>query len=185
MSILQRQSDESKQPRKPAAKAAQMWVTKPLNNAQKAQLSIAARDAFKVQESHGLTESNFDTWRHEQIHIATGEQCAGLREATNKHFRSILARFLALAGKEKEAAEIWKKTGRVNGSQQVGDTHENRELARAIIRDKIASSQGVINDSYVAAIIRNKHQGKTLHDLTAGELQQLVFTITARLAQKE
>lgn len=173
MSILQRQSDESKQPRKPAAKAAQMWVTKPLNNAQKA------------QESHGLTESNFDTWRHEQIHIATGEQCAELREATNKHFRSILARFLALAGKEKEAAEIWKKTGRVNGSQQVGDTHENRELARAIIRDKIASSQGVINDSYVAAIIRNKHQGKTLHDLTAGELQQLVFTITARLAQKE
>ena len=188
MSLLNRIEDEKKadkkSPRKPAAKSAQMWVTKPLNNPQKAQLSIAARDAFKIQENHGLTDTDFDTWRREQIHIATAQQCSGLREATNKHFRSILARFYALAGKEKEAAELWQKTGRVKGSEQVGDTHENRELARAIIRDKIAASNGLINDSYVAAIVRNKHQGKTLHDLTAAELQQLVFTITARLNKK-
>lgn len=184
MSLLQRHSDESKQPRKPAAKKAQMWVNKPLNNSQKAQLSIAARDAFKTQETHGLTDTDFDTWRHEQIHIATGGSCDGLRSANNRHFRSILARFYTLAGREKEAAELWKKTGRVKDSQEVHDTHENRELAKALIRDKIAASRGAINDAYVAAIIRNKYNGKTIDDLTASELQQLLYTVIARLKKK-
>jgi hypothetical protein len=184
MSFYTRQAESSKPEKKPAAVAAKNWVTKPLSNAQKAQLSITAREAFDVQKNHGLTDDlKYDDWRHAETKVACGK--TSFRDCTNKDFRSILARFLALAGREKEAAEIWKKTGRVEGSQQLNDTHENRELAKALIRDKIASSNGAINDAYVAAIVRNKYQGKTIHDLTASELQQLLFTITARLSKKE
>jgi|GEM_PF-2063278 len=184
MSLLQRQSDDSKPARKPKAAAAQNWVTKGLTHPQKAQLSIAAREAFDVQAQHGLTgDLSYDDWRHAETKVACGKE--SFRQCTNKDFRSILARFYALAGREKDAAALWQKTGRVKGSDELNDTHENRELCRALIRDKIAASHGRINDAYVAAIVRNKHQGKTIHDLTASELQNLVFTITARLAQKE
>jgi hypothetical protein len=184
MSIFTRQAESAKPDKKPAVKAARNWVNKPLTNPQKAQLSIAARAAFDVQSQHGLTNDlGYDQWRHAETKVACGK--SSFRDCTNKDFRSILARFYALAGKQKEAAEIWKKTGRVEGSQELNDTHENRELCKALIRDKIAASNGAINDAYVAAIILDKYQGKTIHDLTASELQQLVFTITARLAKKE
>ncbi len=184
MSIYKRQADDSKPARKQKPAAAQNWVTKGLTNPQKAQLSIAARDAYDVQSNHGLTEGQtYDEWRHAETKIACGKE--SFRDCTNKDFRSILARFYALAGREQDAAALWQKTGRVKGSEELNDTHENRELCKALIRDKIAASQGAINDSYVAAIIRNKHQGKTIHDLTASELQQLVYTITARLSKKE
>jgi hypothetical protein len=184
MSMLSRQSDSEKPARKPKPAFAQNWVTKSLSNQQKAQLSIAAREAFDVQSNHGLTgDLSYDAWRHAETKVACGKE--SFRECTNKDFRSILARFYALAGREKDAAALWQKTGRVKGSEELNDTHENRELCRALIRDKIAASNGAIHDAYVAAIVRNKHQGKTIHDLTASELQQLVYTITARLAKKE
>lgn len=184
MSIFTRQAESAKPDRKPAVKVANNWVTKPLSNPQKAQLSIAARAAFDLQSEHGLTNDlGYDDWRHAETKVACGKE--SFRQCTNRDFRSILARFYALAGKEKEAAELWKKTGRVEGSQELNDTHENRELCRALIRDKIAASRGAINEAYVAAILRDQHQGKTIHDLTASELQNLVFTITARLSKKE
>jgi len=184
MSILQRQLEAEKPARKPKPAAAQNWVTKGLTNPQKAQLSIAARQAFDVQSQHGLTgDQSYDEWRHAETKVACGKE--SFRECTNKDFRSILARFYALAGREKDAAALWQKTGRVKGSDELNDTHENRELCKALIRDKIAASNGAINESYVAAIVRNKYQGKTIHELTASELQQLVFTITDRLSKKE
>ncbi len=183
MSIYKRQADDSKPARKPKPAAAQNWVTKGLTNPQKAQLSIAAREAYDVQTNHGLTDGiSYDQWRHGETKIACGKE--SFRDCTNKDFRSILARFYALAGREKDAAALWQKTGRVKGSDELNDTHENRELCKALIRDKIAASRGAINDAYVAAIVHNKHQGKTIHDLTASELQQLVFTITDRLSKK-
>jgi hypothetical protein len=184
MSLIQRQSEAENPARKPKPVAAQNWVTKGLTNPQKAQLSIAAREAFDVQSKHGLTgDQSYDAWRHAETKVACGKE--SFRDCTNKDFRSVLARFYALAGREKDAAALWQKTGRVKGSDELNDTHENRELCKALIRDKIAASNGAINESYVVAIVRNKHQGKTIHDLTASELQQLVYTITARLNKKE
>jgi len=183
MSFAKRQSDSQKPDRQPKPSKAQNWVTKPLTHPQKAQLSIAARAAFDIQSEHGLTaDLSYDDWRYRETEIACGK--SSLRECTNREFRSILARFLQLAGKEAEAAALWKTTGRVKGSDEIHDTHENREVAKAIIRDKIAASRGAINDAYVAAIVRNQHQGKTIHDLTASELQALVFTIVNRLEKK-
>ena len=184
MSILHRQSEESKPARKPKPAAAQNWVTKGLTNPQKAQLSIAAREAFDVQSQHGLTgDLSYDDWRHAETKVACGKE--SFRDCTNKDFRSVLARYYALAGREKDAAALWQKTGRVKGSEELNDTHENRELCLALIRDKIKLSNGAINEAYVAAIVRNKHQGKTIHDLTASELQKLVYTIQARLSSKK
>jgi len=183
MSYFKRELDASKPARKPAV-AAKNWATKLLDNEQKAKLSIAGREAYRIQSENGLTHDlSFDDWRREQVQIAV--QKAGLRECTNNDFRAVLARFYRLAGRETEATELYAKTGRVKGSDQMGDTHENRELCKALIRDKITASQGAISEAYVAAIVRNKHQGKTIHDLTASELQQLVYTITARLSKKE
>jgi hypothetical protein len=183
MSFQKRQADNAKPARKPATKAAKNWVTKPLTNPQKAQLSIAARAAFDLQNEHGLTgDLKYDDWRREQTEIACGKD--SFRDCTNREFRSILARFLQLGGKEAEAAALWANTGRVEGSTELNDTHEQRELCKAILRDKITASRGVISDAYVAAIVRNKHQGKTLDDLTASELQQLIYTVVNRLAKK-
>lgn len=183
MSIAKRQADSQKPDRKPKLSKAQNWVTKPLSHQQKAQLSIAARAAFDLQNEHGLVDDlSYDDWRYRETEIACGK--SSLRECTNRDFRSILARFLQLAGKESEATALWAKTGRVQGSAEIHDTHENREVAKAIIRDKIAASRGAINDAYVAAIVRNKHQGKTIDDLTASELQALVYTIVNRLEKK-
>jgi len=122
-----------------------------------------------------LVDGPFDDWKYEQTEIACGQP--SLRAAKDSDFRPILAHFLRLAGRVKEADEVWAKTGRVSGSDQIGDTHENREKARAIIRDLVVNSQGLINDAYVSKCVN----GRDLMDMTALELQQLVSTLSARL----
>lgn len=175
----------AKYPRKSAAKprpakAAAGWSNKLLDNQQKAKLSIAQRAAYDVHQQAGLVDGmDFNAWKYQQTDIACGLE--SLREATNKHFRSILAHFLRLAGKEAEAAALWARTGRVAGSDQVNDTHENRDVARAIIRDLITKSNGRLNPPYVAAIAKGKFGEPDLDKLTAKNLQDLVFTLGARL----
>ena len=182
MSYYDRKFSSQKAPAKPSAKPAEQWATKPLSGVQKAQLAIASRTAWGIQREAGLAGDDFDVWRHEQVSIACGR--AGLRDANQTHYRSILAHFQKLAGQEAKARETWAKTGRVKGSPEVHDTHENREVARAIIRDLIAGSDGVIGDAYVAAISRNKFAGRELLALTASELQQMVITLRSRLRAK-
>lgn len=182
MSYYDRKSSQPKAPRKPAARTAAEWATAPLTSLQKSKLAIAAKAAWEIQHEAGLAIDDFDAWRHEQVFIACGR--AGLREANNSHFRSIKGRFLRLAGQEEKARETYAKTGRVEGSDEVHDTHENRETARAIIRDLIQGSGGVIGDAYVVAIVRDKFGGRSLLDLTASELQGLVKTLRTRLRAK-
>ena len=182
MSYFDRANASSKPAQRRAPKAAADWVTKPLSNSQKATLSIAGKAAWEIQHQAGLTDSACDDWRHEQVFIACGK--AGLREATNKHYRAILAHFQRLCGQEQKAQSTWAKTGRVQGSTEAHDTHENREVARAILRDLIASSQGLIGEGYVDAISRSKFAAKTPPDLAAAQLQELVITVRERLRKK-
>lgn len=171
-------SYRDKADRRPQGRAAD-WNSNPLSNPQKAKIAIAARDAWEVQSRAGLADGNFDAWRHEQTRIACGVD--SLRSALNKHFRSILAHFHRLAGHIREADALWSRTGRVAGSQQAGDTHENRETARALIRDMAAASRGLIGEAYIAAILRDRFAGRAVHELTAMELQQLIYTLRSRL----
>lgn len=182
MSYYDRSNSPDPRQAKPRPQRAQSWTTKLLSNEQKAKLSIAAKAAWDIQLKAGLVEGNFDAWRYAQTKIACGVE--SFREATNSHFRSILAHFLRLAGKTGESDAVWKKTGRVAGSTQVQDTHENREVARAIIRDMVAGSNGKISQAYVMAIVANKHPGVGPENLTARDLQNLVYTLKSRLRNK-
>jgi len=175
MSYYERNQSRSR----PPVKRAENWAKKPLSNPQKAKLSIAAKAAWQIQVTAGLDDGSFEDWKHAQNKIACGFE--SIRDATNSQFRSILGHFLKLSGKTSEAKKIWKTTGRVTGSSEIHDTHENRETARVIIRDIIEKSAGRINDDYVTAIITDKHAGRPYLDLTAKDLQQLVFTLKTRL----
>lgn len=178
MSYYDRASSSVTRRKRPATTGAAAWSNKPLSNSQKAKLAIAARSAWAAHTQAGLTDENFDDWRHAQTRIACGTE--SLRSATNQHFRSILAHFLRLAGKTSAAEAMWQKTGRVAGSNQIHDTHENRDTARALIRDLVANSHGRITDAYVAAIVRDKFAGTDYYNLTALDLQQLLYTLKAR-----
>lgn len=183
MSYYDRKMSSPKPASKQVARSAEQWATKPLSGLQKAQLAIAARSAYEIQKEAGLIDLDFEQWRHEQVFIACGK--AGLREAGQAHYRSIKAHFLQLSGKAEKAKNQWAKTGRVKGSEEVHDTHENREVSRAILRDLIAGSHGAISEAYVAAISRNKFEGRDIYNLTARELQQMVMTVRARLRKKQ
>ena len=159
--------------------SAKSWSTTPLSNIQKATLSIAARAAFDIQDRCGLVTEKFDEWRHLQTRIACGIE--SLRRCNQNHYLSILGHFQRLAGKESAAQSTWSKTGRVAGSTEASDTAENRETIRWKLDQLIATSGGLISDSYVAAIIRDKYQGRALTSLTSNDLQRLFFTIRTRL----
>jgi hypothetical protein len=185
MSAAKRQRSAEKPARKPRQAVANNWVTKPLTDAQKATLCIAARGAFDFLTKHGLVDGSYDDFRHTQTNIACGK--SSLRDCTNREYRSILARFYALACREEEAKKLWAKTGRVKGSDQIGDTIENREVAIALIHKKIADSDGKITEAYVESILADQHPGttmQTLSNLSAAALQNLVYTLTARLSKK-
>lgn len=178
MSYQKRQDSSSPKPRRTAAQ----WAQQPLTHNQKATLSMAARSAWEVQQKAGLADGDFETWRHDQTEVACGLR--SLRDASNSHFRSILAHFLRLAGKEADAAKLWAKTGRVAGSSEVHDTHENREAARAILAQVVLGSSGKISDNYVAAIAKAKFGDADIYRLTARQLQDLTITVKARAQRK-
>lgn len=182
MSYYTRQKEESTPVKKPKPTMAKQWVNKPLNHAQKAEIIILAKAAFAIHADNGLTDDTYDDWRHQQNQIAC--QKSSLREATNRDYRSLKAHYLQLAGREAESKAIWAKTGRVKGSEELHDTHENRELARTLIRKQITASDGLITDAYVESILADKHHGQTLADLTASQLQKLLYTIINRLSKK-
>ena len=171
MSYYDRTHDQRQRSAKPRQSKAAAWTNKVLTNDQKAKLSILARTAYDIQVQAGLIDSSYDDWRYEQTTIACGQP--SFRAATQTHFRSILAHYLRLAGKTAEADALWKKSGRVAGSTQIHDTHENREVAKAI--------NGRISEAYVMAIVTNKHAGISANNLTAQDLQNLVYTLKARL----
>jgi hypothetical protein len=182
MSIYKRQADEKAPKTKKTPAATSNWSKGLLSPAQIKKLATTAREAFEIQTNNGVTTDSFDDWRRAEMEVASGHR--SFKTMSNNHFRSVLARFLALAGRTDEAAELWKNTGRVEGSQQIGDTHENREVCRAIIRDLIAASRGAIGDAYVAKICADKFSGATIHTATAAELQQLVFTLRKKVQSK-
>lgn len=176
-------SSSAKAPVKAKKKAAREWTAKPLSNAQKMRISIAARDAFKVLQHLGLDDNmKFDDWRH----FVTKKCCgiASLKEATNNQFRIIYGTFLQLGGKEKEAQVFLGKTGMVKGSDELKDTHERREQARFLISNLIGKSDGLITHEYMVSIAADKFNNKPLADLTASQLQDLFITLNARLQAK-
>jgi hypothetical protein len=184
MSYHERQEAAGNQRQKPQ-RAARQWASKPLTPAQKTALAMLAKDAFAIHLEAGLCDTDEKTFRHVHVTVASGKN--GLRECNNSHFRAIKAHFLRLLGRHAEAEATWAETGRVQGSTEPGDTHENREAAMFILANLVRISEGAIDDNYVESIARDEFLEFPqigLAGLRASQLQTLVFVVTQRLRQK-
>jgi hypothetical protein len=164
-------------------KVARNWAASTaLSNHQKAKLSILAKACWQIQVEAGIFDGTEKEFRHQQVEVATGK--AGLTACSNADYRAIFAHFLKLQGNAKAAAAVYSKTGRVKGSQEVHDTHENRELAFHQIMRLIQISEGLITDAYADEMSRDMYSGRRIHELTASQLQSLLFTLVERLRAK-
>ena len=184
---------------------------KPLSNLQKATISQAASTAFHIQDRAGMVEirgsdtQRLNDWRHEQQLEVTGH--ASLRECGNNHYRSLMAHFLILAGKDATAYQHLTTTGRYRDHSPAADTHEARESARhlismeltqhgrrcltgepeysAAIAAHVHAKGGCIPAAYITAIAKAQLAGRALDSLTAAELTRLLYTTRNRIAARE
>ena len=175
MSYYKRSEKEPRRARKSAGKS---WGDNaPLTNPQKGKLSMYAREAWDALDRAGLVDGeDFDDWKHTQTEIACGVN--SFRLATNKQFRSIKGRFLRLAGKEAEAKKTLSTTGRVAGSKEQHDTHENRELKFKLIMGLVSS--GKIDAGLVTLKAQDKFGTMDLNTLTNKQLEGLYLTLKGR-----
>lgn len=164
------------------------WSQTPLSNLQKARIAQLAAQAYKAQKYLDLT---LEEWRRSEQEIACGR--SSLRECTQVHFLSLVAHFQALAGDKAESKKTWSRTGRVKDSGIMHDTHENRQTAMAKITEALKEHQAAmaltgqppaVTYPYVLAIVKNQHK-KPIDQLTATQLQRLLFTVTNRISAKE
>ena len=177
----------------------------PLSKKQRTCLVTEASKTFKMLSGLGLAAGDFNTWRHEQVQLAVRRP--GLSACLNSHYRKLLNHFRSLRGGPTDPAP----TGR--WSREGGDTHERREQvlrslahelgahARRIERPESPSEEalaataatkgGTITEAYLLTIARAKNPSATLTDigclitLTAGKLEQLLFTLRNRIAARE
>jgi hypothetical protein len=164
-------------------KTARNWAaSQALSNVQKAKLSILAKACWQIHVEAGIFDGTEKEFRHQQVEIASGK--SGLTACSNADYRSIYAHLLKLQGNTSKAAAVYSKTGRVKGSSEVHDTHENRELAFHQIMRLIQNSEGAITDSYAAEMSRDMFAGSHIHQLTASQLQTLLFHLVQRLRSK-
>lgn len=185
---------------------------KPLSNAQKARLSILAREAFDLLDEHGLIDADgkslsarFKSWAAAEKVKAVG--IASLTDCRNAHYRTLRGHFLGLAGKEDQEFKDYTRTGKVRDNGPETDTHERRENFRKLIMDEllahgrrcdprhpdfnqaiaetVAEKGGVITGGYIVAIAKAKNKGRALDSLTATQLEQILITARNRIAAKE
>jgi hypothetical protein len=167
-----------------------VWSKAPLSNLQKSRLAQLAAQAYKAQK---YLDVPLDEWRRAEQEIACGK--SSLRDCTQTHFLSLVAHFQALAGDTTSAKNTWKSTGRVKGSTILHDTHENRHAAMANILQELKDHKerlaqwksdppAPITYPYVLAIVKNQHK-KPIDELTAAQLQRLLFTVVNRITARE
>jgi hypothetical protein len=164
------------------------WSKTPLSKLQKARIAQLAAHAYKAQK---YLDQPLEEWRRSEQEIACGR--SSLRECTQAHFLSLVAHFQALAGDTAESKKTWSRTGRVKGSPILHDTHENRKTAIEKITEVLDEHKArreahgntpSITWPYVLAIVKNQHK-KPIDQLTAAQLQRLLFTVTNRINAKE
>lgn len=185
---------------------------KPLSLAQKARLNILAKEAFDQLDGMGLIEAagrtkaeRMKVWRHEEQFKAV--RIYSLTNCQQKHFRPILAHFLALVGKEDKAFKTWTSTGKVKDRGEVADTHEARELWRYNIRKLLSEHErvvsqpataaefqrgeiamkkgGAIGMPYAVSEAHRKYPGVALADLTAAQLKIIHDHLNNRIRARE
>ncbi len=166
------------------------WSTTLLSNTQKALIAQLAAKAYKAQKYLDVT---LEEWRRDEQEIACGKR--SLKSCNQTHFLSLVAHFQALAGEATQSKNTWSRTGRVKGSTILHDTHENRKTAMANIMQELDDHKArlakwkteppaPITYPYVLAIVKNQHK-KPIEELTAAQLQRLLFTVVNRITARE
>lgn len=125
--------------RKPAAKPVQKSrSTGSLSRPETTKLVMAAQEAFNYQAALGRIEpgDKFDDWRRGQVMDAVG--LPGISKIGRSHFRTVLAHFLTLSGRDDEAFVLLNKTGQKRDHGDPADTHESAEALVAKIREALA-----------------------------------------------
>lgn len=177
---------------------------KPLSRDQIKSLQVEGNRAWKHETKLGLTTDSYDAWRHAQVWKCVRRE--GLSDCTNSMYVKILNHFRTLRGASTKAApQKWSK--------EKDDTDERRmHIIRSIATvmghhaRRVENPQtqeesrcaafatmkgGVINEAYLMVIAQRKNPAEVLRDtgdlikLPASRLEQLLWTITNRIAARE
>jgi hypothetical protein len=160
-------------------------------------LIIAAKAAFDKQSEHGLVDTDFNTWRHEQVMAAVGRP--GLSACDHADYRPLMAHFKILSGDDAGAFQDLMHTGPASGHSGPDDTHEERRIIAHHIVQAIREHQaagGTLTLGYVVALARHKtrrpdltlkgdFQAALADRCTVRQLAQIRSTIINRIAAAE
>lgn len=109
-------------------------------------LVLQAKDAFAHQLAQGRVEpgQSFDDWRREQVADVAGVD--GVSKLSRSQFRTVLAHFLTLTGKDAEAYQLLTKTGLKRDRGPAGETYESAEALVFRIREALAAHANIPED---------------------------------------
>ncbi|MFT3992547.1 MAG: hypothetical protein QM680_14205 [Luteolibacter sp.] len=142
-----------------------------LSREETTKLLLQSQDAFNHQSKLGRVEpgEKFDDWRRDQVMDCVG--LAGISKISSGHWRTVMAHFLTLEGKEDEAFELLNKTGQ-KGFRPKGpdDTYESCETYVHQIREALAKhatatvvhEKGRIHTGWFVACARQRTRKPTL-----------------------
>jgi len=170
---------------KPRAKAVQKHGTPGpngrLTREETTPLVLQAQEAFNYQIALGRVEtgSRFDDWRRDQVMDAVGKP--GISKIARNDWRTVMAHFLTLSGREDEAFALLQQTG-VKSYRPASefDTWESSETYVALIRDALAKhatfpaecligGKGHIHCGWLIAAARQRTRKPTLTMETLAE----------------
>ena len=139
---------------------------KPTGRREIQRLASLAREAWEAcgAKAAGI---DCDTWRHDQVRLATGGTATGLRDLRRGDWRKVAALFLDLAGKSSSAFRVAKRVG-----------HEDRDEALHKLREACAEA-GVRYPDYPEAICRSQNKC-ALEIASAKQLRRLYYTVRNR-----
>lgn len=102
-------------------------------------LILQAREAFDYQSVLGRVEpgAKFDDWRRDQVMNAVGKP--GISKIIRDEWRTVMAHFLILSGREDQAFTLLQKTGTKSyRPASPSDTWESSESYLSLIRQALA-----------------------------------------------
>lgn len=132
----------------------------PLDNGQKANLCILAKEAFAL----AFTDLDLESWRRSEQVAAVGK--ASLRDCVQADFLPLQAHFLRLGGEEGDATRTENRA-----------LAEPKRVAMAKLRAECAAREMAL--SYPAAICARQFKCR-LEEASAGQIWKLVFTVRNR-----
>lgn len=145
-------------------------------------LVMAARKAFDTQTRAGLTDSDFDSWRHEQCMAAVGKP--GITACNHGDFRPLIAHFQTLAGEDASAFRNLMASGKPTDHAAPGDTHEARRTIVHQIADALAAHQHLAQSDTATLLAEAMEFNRHFHPGTLWQASPARIAFTKMLDRK-